>query len=292
GYTQEELETYFGERIDEMSPDFGGREALLTKIKQWYNGYSWDTKNFVYNPFSILGFFDKRSFENFWFETGTPTFLLKTLNREKQYNLDNIRSTALTFGSFELGNITPEALLFQTGYLTLKAVDKRGVYTLSYPNLEVKDSLLQYLLAEYSHESLTYVSPRVVTMLEALEAHQVDEFVNTLNSLFASIPYQIFIAHVEAYYHSVTFLALSLMGSFVQVEASQAKGRPDAVVHTDDCIYVMEFKLDENAEAAMQQIKERGYTKPYLHLGKPVKAVGINFNSSKKEVDQWLEEKV
>lgn len=127
-------------------------------------------------------------------------------------------------------------------------------------------------------------------MLEALETHQVDVFVSALNSLFASIPYHIFIADVEAYYHSVTFLALSLMGSFVQAEVSQSQGRPDAVIHTDDCIYVMAFKLDEGAEKAMNQIKERGYAKPYLHLGKPVRTVGLNFNSRQKEVDQWREE--
>ena len=297
GYTQEELEHYFAERIDQLAPDFGGREALLDQIKQWYNGYSWDAKHFVYNPFSILNFFDRATFENFWFETGTPTFLIKLLNRERQYDLEDVQARPLVFSSFELERIQPLALLFQTGYVTIKAVDKNRIYTLSYPNYEVKDSLLQYLLAEYSHQYPSDTSLLAFRMKQALAQEDIPEFVSALNSLFASIPYQIFIADKEAYYHSVTFLALSLVGSFVQVEVSQAKGRskptaPDAVVHLEQVIYVLEFKLDEPAEIALAQIQEKGYATPYLNQGKTVRAVGLSFNSQQKALDQWLEEEV
>ena len=127
GYTQEELEHYFAERIDQLAPQFGGRADLLNQIKQWYNGYSWDAKHFVYNPFSILNFFAKKSFENFWFETGTPTFLIKLLNRERQYDLEDVQARPLVFSSFELERIQPLALLFQTGYVTIKAVDKNRI---------------------------------------------------------------------------------------------------------------------------------------------------------------------
>ncbi|MDX2305420.1 MAG: AAA family ATPase, partial [Microscillaceae bacterium] len=151
GYTQQELEFYFENRILELAPTFGGKEALLAEIKKWYNGYSWDGQNYVYNPLSVLNFFAKRQFENFWFETGTPTFLLKLLDRERSYNLDKIKASPVSFNSFELEYISPEALLFQTGYLTIKAIGANQIYTLSYPNYEVKNSLLQYLLAQYSH---------------------------------------------------------------------------------------------------------------------------------------------
>ena len=143
GYTQAELEHYFAERLSELAPHFGGKDALLHRIKEWYNGYSWDGVNYVYNPFSVLSFFSQKQFRNFWFETGTPTFLVKLLNREHAYQLEDIRASAAVFSSFELRRIDPKALLFQTGYITIRSVDEDQTYTLSYPNKEVRDSLLR-----------------------------------------------------------------------------------------------------------------------------------------------------
>ena len=290
GYTQSELEHYFDDRITEIAPKFGGRETLLQRIKEWYNGYTWDGEHYVYNPFSILSFFSQRQFHNFWFETGTPTFLVKLLNRTQQYDLENIRASAAVFSSFELDRIDPKALLFQTGYITIKSVDEDQTYTLSYPNKEVRDSLLQYLLAEYTQSYPSDTPIHTQQMKDALQADDLEGFAEALNRLFASIPYQIFIADKEAYYHSVTYLALSLMGSYVQAELSQARGRPDAVVHTEKVIYVIEFKLDQSAEEALAQIKAKGYVQPYLQPGKTVKAVGIRFSSEHKQVDAWVEE--
>ena len=297
GYTQAELEHYFAERIDQLAPQFGGREALLSQIKQWYNGYSWDAEHFVYNPFSILNFFAKKSFENFWFETGTPTFLVKLLKREQKYDFEHVLASAAALGSFELDRLHPVTLLFQTGYLTIRSRDEDMAYTLVYPNKEVRHSLLQHLLGEYTEESPSDTYIRAKQMKDALKQGDLEGFVESLNSLFASIPYQIFIADKEAYrratpYHSVTFLALSLMGSFVQVEVSQARGRPDAVVHTQQTIYVLEFKLDESAEVALEQIREKGYAQSYLALGRTVKAVCLNFSSQDKALNQWLEEEI
>ena len=286
GYTQNELEQYFADRIDQLAPSFGGREALLTQIKRWYNGYSWDAQNFVYNPFSVLNFFDQGDFQNFWFETGTPTFLVKLLNRERKYNLENQQVSALVLSAFEIERIDAYTLLFQTGYLTICARDGQ-TYTLSYPNQEVKHALLQHLLAEYSGEYPSQTAIRALQLKEALAQDDVAGFVAVLNGLFASIPYQIFIADKEAYYHSVIFLSLSLVDLFVQAEVSQAKGRPDAVVHTESAIYVLEFKLDQSAEVALEQIKTNHYAAPYLSQGKAVRAVGFNFSSEQKAIDQW-----
>ena len=297
GYTQSELEHYFADRLDQLAPDFGGREALLAQIKRWYNGYTWDAEHYVYNPFSILSFFDQGRFRNFWFETGTPTFLVKLLERKRQYNLEHVRVDEAVFSSFELERIDPNALLFQTGYITIASADDFPTYTLSYPNQEVRDSLLRYLLAEYTQSYASDVPVRAQQMKRALEEGDLAGFIQALNSLFASIPYgaasrQIFIADKEAFYHAVTFLALSLMDTFVQAEVSQAKGRPDAVVHTADTIYVLEFKLDQGAEAALIQIKDRGYAQAYLAQGKAVKAVGLNFSSERKSLDEWQEETI
>ena len=264
---------------------------MLTQIKQWCNGYSWDAQHFVYNPYSVLNFFDQGDFQNFWFETGTPTFLVKLLNRERKYNLENQQVSALVLSAFEIERIDAYTLLFQTGYLTICARDGQ-TYTLSYPNQEVKHALLQYLLAEYSGEYPSQTAVRALQLKEALAQNDVTEFVAVLNGLFASIPYgaasrQIFIADREAYYHSVIFLSLSLVDLFVQAEVSQAKGRPDAVVHTESAIYVLEFKLDQSAEVALAQIKANHYAAPYLNQGKAVRAVGFNFSSEQKAIDQW-----
>ena len=291
GYTQEELEHYFADHIDPLAANFGGREVLLARIKQWYNGYSWDAQHFVYNPYSVLSFFDQGDFQNFWFETGTPTFLVKLLNRQRKYDLKNLQVSALVLSAFEIERIDAYTLLFQTGYLTICARNEQ-TYTLSYPNQEVKHALLQYLLAEYSGEYPSQTAIRALQLKQALDQADVAEFVATLNSLFASIPYQIFIADREAYYHSVIFLALSLVDLFIQVEVSQAQGRPDAVVHTEQAIYVLEFKLDQRAEVALQQITAHDYAAPYRNRGKAVKAVGFNFSSEQKAIDQWEEQVV
>lgn len=292
GYTQEELEFYFADRLDALATRYGGREKLLSQIKQWYNGYNWDSEQYVYNPFSILSFFDQGRFRNFWFETGTPTFLVKLLERERFYNLDQIRVDEAVFSTFELDRIDPNALLFQTGYITILSNEDYPTYTLSYPNQEVRDSLLRYLLAEYSRGFASAVPVKVQQMKKMLEADKLWDFVQVLNSLFASIPHQIFIADKEAFYHAVTFLALSLMDTYIQAEVSQANGRPDAVVYTESTIYILEFKLDKSAEEALNQIKDKNYAAPYLDAGKKVKAIGFNFSSQQKAIDHWLEEVV
>ena len=292
GYTQPELEHFFADRLEALAPRFGGRASLLNEIKRWYNGYSWDGEHYVYNPYSVLSFFDQRRFRNFWFETGTPTFLVKLLERHRTYDLERVEVDEAVFSSFELERIDPAAVLFQTGYVTIASAQAHPIYVLSYPNREVRDSLLRYLLAEYTRGYASDVPLRAQTMRQALEAGDLSAFAAALNALFATIPYQIFIADKEAYYHSVTFLALSLVGSFVEVEVSRSRGRPDAVVHTAEVIWVLEFKLDERAEVALAQIAQRGYATAYLGRGKAVRAVGLSFSSEQKALSEWRQEDV
>ncbi|MGB0523125.1 MAG: AAA family ATPase [Flammeovirgaceae bacterium] len=290
GYTPEELLHYFSDYIEHLAPKFKGKAAFLSKIKEWYNGYSWDGIHHVYNPFSILNFFGKGVFRNYWFESGTPTFLVKLLNRNQTYKLDHIQVGQAAFSSFELDRIDPIALLFQTGYITIQSVDEYDIYTLSYPNKEVRDSLLQYLLAEYTHEYPSTLPTTALMMKKALEQENLNSFIESLNSLFASIPYQLFINQKEAYYHSITYLALSLMGIYIQVEPSVSRGRPDAVVFTSSLTYLIEFKLDASAKMAIEQIKSKGYGDAVKRSEKKLALLGINFNSSEKKIDDWIVE--
>ena len=292
GYTQRELEAGFSGHIHELAPSHGGREALLQQITRWYNGYSWNGRDKVYNPWSVLNFLHTGIFRNFWFESGTPTFLIKLLNKAQQYQLSRVQATEASMSSFELGNVAPFTLLFQTGYLTILTQETDGVYTLGYPNNEVRRSLLQYLLAEAVHGQAETLPVHAVTMKNALQQQNPQAFVEALNALFASIPYQIMVETKEAYYHTVLYLALSLMGTYIQAEPSQAIGRPDCVAFVHDAVYIIEIKIDSSAIAAMEQIKTKNYAAPYTNQNKTTYALALNINTTLKAVNDWLVEAV
>ncbi len=154
GYAEEEIRSYFGDYIEAVlqEHDFT-KEVLFEKIKHWYNGYSWDAKQYVYNPFSVLCYFAERSFRNFWFTTGTPTFLINLLRRDFFYDMENVEVDESVFESYSLDNMDLRSLLFQTGYLTVKKVDEFGIYTLSYPNNEVRESMFRHLIGGFRHEA-------------------------------------------------------------------------------------------------------------------------------------------
>jgi len=210
GYTEEELLDYFDDRIEKMAE--GEKEKLAADIKHWYNGYSWDGKNFVYNPLSILLLFEEERFSNYWFSTDTPTFLIKSLKDKKVdiKRLENYETTKLLFDSYEIEHLNVFALLFQTGYLTIKEIKKNSrtqdIYRLSYPNEEVKESFLDYLAADYTGKLPDEMGYLVYKLQETIVNDNLDEFFTLLKSIFASIDYEIFIREKEAYYHTVIYL--------------------------------------------------------------------------------------
>lgn len=288
GYTQAELEDYFEEGVMELIEEQGlNPHELLALIREWYNGYSWDGKQFLYNPFSILSYFDSGQFQNFWFSTGTPTFLIQQLTSSKFYQVGKAEVGQVAFESFDFENIDVYALLFQTGYLTIKSREPFGLYVLDYPNREVKDSMLQYLVAGFSHGSYTQTTPIVLHLRKAFLQNDLDKVIRIINGLFKSIPSQIFIRDKEAYCHSVVYLVFQYLGQFIDSEVNTSDGRIDAVVETETHVYVMEFKLDESADAALAQIRQKGYAEKYSSSGKTVLGWGINFSSESKRVEAW-----
>lgn len=288
GLTQEELESNFENHLQASQERLKfDRERLLKEMKEWYNGYSWDGDAFVYNPFSILNFFQKSAFHNFWFSTGTPTFLVNLLKERNLYKLGEIEVGQAAFDSFDVEHIDSYSLLFQTGYLTIKQVDPFGLYVLDFPNREVKDSMLQYLIAGFSNGSYARSTPIVLMLRKAFLENDNNKIITIINSLFKSIPSHIFIKEKEAYYHSVVFLVFQYLGQFIEAEVNTSDGRIDAVVQTDTHVYVLEFKLDESADAALQQIQTKGYIDKYQNVGKPIVGFGINFSSVSKSVDDW-----
>ncbi|MDQ1354784.1 MAG: hypothetical protein QG657_5093 [Acidobacteriota bacterium] len=261
GYTEAELQHYFSPYIKQLAEKRGISSDDLSKtIRKWYNGYSWDGENFVYNPFSILNLFGSSSFENFWFSTGTPTFLIKLIKNRKiePMEFENLPVKSHVFNSYDLDNLNIAALLFQTGYLTVKQVtreDEVKTYVLSYPNHEVRDSFLSHLFGEYTQKDMDFGARLLDRIRNAVKAGDIEGFIGEIKSLFASIPYQIFMGKKEAYYHSLIYLILKLSGASVRCEDTTNNGRIDAVLETGTRIYNMEFKMG-SAKEALAQIKE------------------------------------
>jgi Predicted AAA-ATPase/PD-(D/E)XK nuclease superfamily len=292
GYTQSELEFVFQEWIDfglaeAIAPD---RESLLAKIKNWYNGYTWDTRHFVYNPFSILNFFTMLSFEDYWFKTGTPTFLIAKLKEAKFFNLNVIQASTSLLESYSLDNLDVRALLFQTGYLTIHQHDRdRNFFTLGYPNREVEQALTNHLIGALLNQSPTLSVSPVLQLEEAFAGNNIDRVATIINAMLKDVPSLLFDGKSEHFYHALVHLHFRYLGFFIQSEIHSSDGRMDAVVHTSTHIYVLEFKIDQSAEAALQQIHQKDYAARFRADGKTIVGVGINFDTEKHQVSDWVE---
>lgn len=278
GITEQELVSHF---IDEL------QLHSKSKIKTWYNGYTWDLKTSVYNPFSILNFFvDGGKFRNYWFESGTPTFLINLTKDKNLYDFDNIKISSVQLASYDIEKLQLIPLMFQTGYLTLQSASEgHDIYTLGYPNIEVKRSYLDVLATAYMDNEMTGGVVLAVEIKEALKKCELDKLVSIVNSLFKGIPYDLWRVNNEAFYHAIIHLIFSLVGVYVQSEVHTSDGRLDSLVVLDKYIYCFEFKLDESAEIALQQIKDKGYLEPYQNQGKECIAIGINFSKELKKVE-------
>lgn len=289
GYSEEELSQYFDSEIKHLAHEMNiTAESLRSDIRKWYNGYSWGEPKSIYNPFSILRFFRHKSFGNFWWETGTPTFLIKLLKKEFQFQLEQLEIGTDLLESYTLENLDWQSLLFQTGYLTIKKYDPDyRLYTLGYPNLEVKDAMYRHLLGAFRETHKSESQALFAQIKRSLESGNIEGLIQQINILFSTIPHQIFLQKQEAFFHAVLHLSFSGVGLLTQSEVSTAKGRVDTIVHTKTRIYVMEFKLDGSATSALEQIREKGYGNPYLEQEKEIVAIGINFSSKEKAVAEW-----
>jgi len=280
GYTQEELELYFQEYIDLTSKEFNiSKIELLDSLKKLYNGYSWNGKDFVYNPFSILYFFTEKQFGNYWFTSGTPTFLINII-KERNIDIkefDNLSIDEELLNSFELDKINIKSLLFQTGYLTIKKVNNISIttkeYILNYPNKEVENSFLKSILNELNDKNGEN-GVIINKLVSNINNNNLEEFFTNMRSLFADIPNQIFLKDKEAYYQTVIYIILKLLGIHIQVEINTNVGRIDGVIHTKERIYIIEFKIGK-AEEGLKQIEENKYYEKYLSLNKKIILIAI-----------------
>jgi len=296
GYTENEIITNYSDYIKIIQNKFNiDRKRLLELLSLWYNGYSWDGKNLVYNPYSILNLFEYMTFSNYWFKSGTPTFLTKII-RENDIDIEKFEKTFFVkdsiFDSYELTNIDLTVLLFQTGYLTIKEKitnpdDFSISYKLAYPNKEVQDSFYDFLIAEFTGVAKTQLFEIAKKLQTELEENNVDKFILYLQSLYSDIPSSIFIKENEGYYHTVIFLILKLLkADIIEVEKSTNQGRVDAVVFTDKYIFIMEFKMS-SANMALKQIKEKKYFEPYLSDGRKIFNIGVAFDKKIRNIKDY-----
>ena len=295
GFSQKELEDNFSEYFtiaqQKMVMD---ENTLKTGLKNYYNGYSWDGINRLYNPFSIINFFNDPKFENYWFSSGTPTFLMNLIKEQKQLpeNFDNQFLSDLVGYSQNATKIPVLALLFQTGYLTIKKIEIDGFYTtyyLGYPNREVELSFTIFLMAAFVNKSEFAIQPEAIRLRYALYNEQFDLFVDIIQSFFADIPARLHLPK-EAYYHSLIYMLLRLVGVKMILEKETDKGRIDAIFEHQDKVYVFEFKFATNkrikqvntlANKALAQILEKKYYEPYVGSGKKIILFGIGFLEKK-----------
>lgn len=301
GYTQAEILRDFPNYLEDLKTRWVDTfPDVMAEMKAWYNGYSWDGEHDVYNPFSILNLFSKLDFGEYWFATGTPTFLMKLI-KTRDYNvldLQNKEISSNAFNKFDLERVEINSLLFQTGYLTIKERNKVEQYvTLDFPNLEVANAFSIHLLAEFAEKTQEATDSLIRKMNASLKKGQVDGFVEAIQAMFGEIGYPIHptkgssIANMEKYYHSMFYLMLRLLGYNIQAEVLVHSGRIDTVITTPGYVYVVEFKLGE-AASAMTQLKERRYHLKYLGSGSKVILIGIGFDIATRNVGDFLVEEV
>lgn len=290
GWTQEELEKYFPEYISDVQKKHSKYYTdILPVIKEWYNGYSWDGENFVYNPVSLINLFSKGVFRNYWFSTGTPTFLTKFI-KDKHYTAFDIEQSVITsdlLDKYKIDNITLLPLLFQTGYLTIKKYDIfTDSITLDYPNKEVANAFSKNIIAELSTAKADKTDMLLVDIVATFTTNNIEKFISNINTLFKNIPYTIK-DETEKYFHSIFYMVMRLVGFKIEAEILTIDGRIDAVVKTEKEIYILEFKINQSATKAINQIKEKRYADKYSDDKRPKVLLGLNFNTETKMIEDY-----
>ena len=285
GYTEGDLEAVF-------APELAGLDR--ERIREWYNGYNWLGAEKVYNPYDVLLLLRRRKFAAHWFETGTPAFLVEILfeRRVTSVSLDRTVGTEELLSTFDVGNIGTEALLFQTGYLTITGEEELGgkaLYRLGYPNREVRQSLNEHLLRHLVHDAAHQMA-NSMRLARLLEAHDCIGLKELFHAFFAGIPYQWYtnnhIADYEGFYASVVYSYFSALGYDIEVEESSSHGRLDMAVRTAGHVYLFEFKVVELSSpgSALAQLQERDYAAKYRGRGEPIHLIGVEFSREARNV--------
>ena len=291
GITESEIHRDLEPDLHELSESQGMTyEQTCRELKERYDGYHFTYNSVgIYNPFSLLNTFDSMSFGSYWFETGTPSYLVKLLQRD-HYDLQRLahdEATSDMLNSIDSTSRNPLPVIYQSGYLTIKGYDARfDLYRLGFPNREVEEGFIKYLLPFYVNmdegKSIFHISRFVYE----IEHGDYDAFLCRLQSFFADTPYEL-VRDLELHYQNVLFIIYKLLGFYVQAEYHTSNGRIDMVLKTDKYVYVMEFKFDGTADEALKQIEDKGYALPFACDSRQLFKIGVNFSSKTRNIDGW-----
>lgn len=293
GYTQEELEFYFEERIHACMESLElTREDLLERMRIWYDGFSWDGKTKLYNPFGTLNFFKKETFQNFWFSSGMPYFLYKIMKERLIFDVENTEINGISLEKYDIDNLDLIPLLFQTGYLTVKSFDRLTEdMVLDYPNKEVRESMYSFMIEGLANNE-SRGGARITNrdLLKAFQATDLDRVKEILNALLSDLPSEAFDKKSEGLYHGLIHFIFQLLGMYIKTEVHSSKGRADSIVETATHVFIFEFKFNRSTAEAMKQIKNKKYADKYRANGKIIYGIGVNFVSKDKEIKGWKTE--
>ena len=292
GVSDQELHENLDIELHEFAETQGlSYDKLCTKLKEYYDGYHFTHNSIgIYNPFSLLNAFKYKEFGSYWFETGTPTYLVKLLKKH-HYDLERMaheETDAQVLNSIDSESTNPIPVIYQSGYLTIKGYDERfGIYRLGFPNREVEEGFIRFLLPFYANVNKVESPFEVQKFVREVETGDYDSFFHRLQSFFADTTYEV-IREQELHYENVLFIVFKLVGFYTKVEYHTNNGRVDLILQTDKFIYIMEFKLNGTAEEALQQINNKRYALPFEADGRKLFKIGINFSEKTRNIEKWV----
>lgn len=294
GMTEKEIHDNLEEDLHELArKQKMSYEEVCKELKVCYDGYHFVEDSVgIYNPFSVLNTFFKMKFGNYWFETRTPTYLVELLKAHDYdlHNMAQVETDADILNSVDSASTNPIPVIYQSGYLTIKEYDDRfGIYRLGFPNREVEEGFMKFLLPFYANTNKVESPFQILKFVHEVESGDYESFFRRLQTFFADTPYEL-IRDQELHYQNVLFIVFKLVGFYVKAEYHTSQGRIDLVLQTNDFIYVMEFKLDGTAEEALHQINEKNYAQPFATDPRKLFKIGINFSNQTRNIEKWMVE--
>lgn len=293
GITKEELVKTFLPELERLAKRRGiSLQEVIDLMERQYDGYHFHPEGVgMFNPFSVLNAFDAEEMGYYWFQTGTPTYLVDLL-KQSDYDIrlliDGVEVLASAFSEYRAETNNPLPMIYQSGYLTIKGYDDDvKLYTLGFPNDEVRYGFLNFLVPYYTNVSNDETGFHIAKFMRELKSGDVEAFMERLKIFFSGIPYELS-DDTERHYQVIFHVVFTLLGQFIRSEVRSSRGRADAVVHTPTAIYVFEFKLDGTADAALKQIDEKGYLIPYTLDGRKLVKVGVNFSKETRNIDEYI----
>lgn len=291
GISEKDLKKFFGESVKELAEanDLTEQECY-GQLARMYDGYHFcENSEGIYNPFSLLNTFDSLKFKEYWFETGTPSYLVQVM-KETDYDVTCLSDEEIDAPSLmDVDTVyrNPIPLLYQSGYLTIKGYDKEfGVYHLGFPNREVKHGFLNYLAKYYTPSRTESGMMLVSKMLRDIRGGNARGFMQKLEALFAKTSYQIQ-GDAEKDFQYAMYIIMELMGEYVDVEKASSNGRIDILLQTDEYVYIIEIKINDTAEAALQQIEEKAYARQFADDKRKIVKIGVRFSTESRCIDDW-----